>query len=41
LPPSPRPNGAPCDGEDNDYVHGELLEMSSQEINMLAEDGVI
>jgi hypothetical protein len=33
--------GAPCDGEDNDYVYGELLGMSSQEIKALAEEGVI
>jgi crotonobetainyl-CoA:carnitine CoA-transferase CaiB-like acyl-CoA transferase len=33
--------GAPCYGEDNDYVFGELLGMSSQEIAALAEEGVI
>jgi crotonobetainyl-CoA:carnitine CoA-transferase CaiB-like acyl-CoA transferase len=33
--------GAPCYGEDNDYVYGELLGMSSQEIKELAEEGVI
>jgi crotonobetainyl-CoA:carnitine CoA-transferase CaiB-like acyl-CoA transferase len=33
--------GAPCYGEDNDYVYGELLGMSSQEIAKLAEEGVI
>jgi crotonobetainyl-CoA:carnitine CoA-transferase CaiB-like acyl-CoA transferase len=33
--------GAPCYGEDNHYVYGELLGMSSQEIKALAEDGVI
>ena len=33
--------GAPCYGEDNEYVYGELLGMSSQEIKALAEDGVI
>jgi crotonobetainyl-CoA:carnitine CoA-transferase CaiB-like acyl-CoA transferase len=33
--------GAPCYGEDNDYVYGELLGMSSREIAALAEDGVI
>ena len=33
--------GAPCYGEDNDYVYGELLGMSSQEIKTLAEEGVI
>ena len=33
--------GAPCYGEDNDYVYGELLGMSPQEIKALAEGGVI
>jgi crotonobetainyl-CoA:carnitine CoA-transferase CaiB-like acyl-CoA transferase len=33
--------GAPCYGEDNAYVYGELLGMSSREIAALAEDGVI
>ena len=33
--------GAPCYGEDNDYVYGELLGMSSSEIASLAADGVI
>jgi crotonobetainyl-CoA:carnitine CoA-transferase CaiB-like acyl-CoA transferase len=33
--------GAPCYGEDNDYVYGELLGMSAQEIKALAEEGVI
>jgi crotonobetainyl-CoA:carnitine CoA-transferase CaiB-like acyl-CoA transferase len=33
--------GAPCYGEDNDYVYGELLGMSSREIETLAADGVI
>jgi crotonobetainyl-CoA:carnitine CoA-transferase CaiB-like acyl-CoA transferase len=33
--------GAPCYGEDNEYVYGELLGMSSQEIKTLAEEGVI
>ena len=33
--------GAPCYGEDNDYVYGELLGMSSGEISALAEEGVI
>ena len=33
--------GAPNYGEDNNYVYGELLGMSSQEIKVLAEDGVI
>jgi crotonobetainyl-CoA:carnitine CoA-transferase CaiB-like acyl-CoA transferase len=33
--------GAPCYGEDNEYVYGELLGMSTQEIKALAEEGVI
>jgi crotonobetainyl-CoA:carnitine CoA-transferase CaiB-like acyl-CoA transferase len=33
--------GAPCYGEDNYYVYGELLGMSSREIEELAEAGVI
>ena len=33
--------GAPMYGEDNNYVFGELLGMSSQEIEALAEEGVI
>ncbi len=33
--------GAPCYGEDNAYVYGELLGMSSAEIKALAEEGVI
>jgi crotonobetainyl-CoA:carnitine CoA-transferase CaiB-like acyl-CoA transferase len=33
--------GAPCYGEDNDYVYGELLGMSKREIERLAADGVI
>jgi crotonobetainyl-CoA:carnitine CoA-transferase CaiB-like acyl-CoA transferase len=33
--------GAPCYGEDNDYVYGELLGMSPQEIKEMAEEGVI
>jgi len=33
--------GAPCYGEDNNYVYGELLGMSSKEIASLAEEGVI
>ncbi len=32
--------GAPCYGEDNDYVYGELLGMSTAEIKALAADGV-
>ena len=33
--------GAPCYGEDNHYVLGELLGMSSVEISRLAGEGVI
>jgi len=33
--------GAPCYGEDNDYVYGELLGMSSAEIKTLTDEGVI
>jgi crotonobetainyl-CoA:carnitine CoA-transferase CaiB-like acyl-CoA transferase len=33
--------GAPCYGEDNDYVYGELLGLSTGEIKTLAEEGVI
>jgi crotonobetainyl-CoA:carnitine CoA-transferase CaiB-like acyl-CoA transferase len=33
--------GAPCYGEDNEYVLGELLGMSKSQITELAEDGVI
>ncbi len=33
--------GAPCYGEDNEYVYGELLGMSAQEIKGLAEEGAI
>jgi crotonobetainyl-CoA:carnitine CoA-transferase CaiB-like acyl-CoA transferase len=32
--------GAPMYGEDNEYVYGELLGMSTQEIKALAEEGV-
>lgn len=32
--------GAPCYGEDNEYVYGELLGMSTKEIAALAEEGV-
>ena len=32
--------GAPMYGEDNEYVYGELLGMSTQEIKELADDGV-
>ena len=37
----PIDRGAPCYGEDNHYVLGELLGMSSSEISRLADDGVI
>jgi len=33
--------GAPCYGKDNRYVYGELLGMSSREIDTLAAEGVI
>jgi crotonobetainyl-CoA:carnitine CoA-transferase CaiB-like acyl-CoA transferase len=33
--------GAPCYGEDNHYVYGELLGMAAREIEALAEEGVI
>jgi crotonobetainyl-CoA:carnitine CoA-transferase CaiB-like acyl-CoA transferase len=33
--------GAPCYGEDNAYVYGELLGLSSAEIKALADEGVI
>ena len=33
--------GAPCYGEDNEYVYGELLGMTTSEIKALANDGVI
>jgi len=33
--------GAPCYGEDNEYVYGELLGMSSAEIKALADEGAI
>ena len=32
---------APCYGEDNEYVFGELLGMSASQIAALAEEGVI
>ncbi|MGE0722998.1 MAG: CaiB/BaiF CoA transferase family protein [Alphaproteobacteria bacterium] len=37
----PIDRGAPCYGEDNRYILGELLGMSSGEIDKLAADGVI
>ncbi len=37
----PIDRGAPCYGEDNHYVLGELLGMSTPEISRLADDGVI
>jgi crotonobetainyl-CoA:carnitine CoA-transferase CaiB-like acyl-CoA transferase len=33
--------GAPCYGEDNHHMCGELLGMSAQEIKALGEEGVI
>jgi crotonobetainyl-CoA:carnitine CoA-transferase CaiB-like acyl-CoA transferase len=33
--------GAPCYGEDNEYVYGELLGLSTAEIGTLADEGVI
>jgi crotonobetainyl-CoA:carnitine CoA-transferase CaiB-like acyl-CoA transferase len=33
--------GAPCYGEDNEYVYGDLLGMTSREIGELVEKGVI
>jgi crotonobetainyl-CoA:carnitine CoA-transferase CaiB-like acyl-CoA transferase len=33
--------GAPCYGEDNEYVYGELLGMSSGEIGRLIDQGII
>ena len=32
--------GAPCYGEDNEYVYGELLGMTTAEIKKLADEGV-
>ncbi len=32
--------GAPCYGEDNEYVYGELLGMTTKEIAELTEEGV-
>ena len=37
----PVDRGAPCYGEDNEYVYGELLGLSSREIGTLADEGVI
>jgi crotonobetainyl-CoA:carnitine CoA-transferase CaiB-like acyl-CoA transferase len=37
----PTDRGAPCYGEDNEYVLGELLGHSSAEIRALADEGVI
>jgi crotonobetainyl-CoA:carnitine CoA-transferase CaiB-like acyl-CoA transferase len=33
--------GAPCLGEHNDYVLGELLGLSTEEISSLAKEGVV
>jgi len=33
--------GAPCYGEDNEYVYGEVLGFSKREIEAMAEEGVI
>jgi crotonobetainyl-CoA:carnitine CoA-transferase CaiB-like acyl-CoA transferase len=33
--------GAPCYGEDNEYVYGELLGMSSGQIGKLVDEGII
>ena len=38
--PGPIDRGAPMYGEDNEYVYGELLGMSTQEIAKLTEEGV-
>lgn len=37
----PMRRGAPCYGEDNEYVYGELLGLTTAEIGRLAADGVI
>lgn len=37
----PTNRGAPCYGEDNGYVYGELLGMTDREIEQLAAEGVI
>ncbi|HYC24311.1 MAG TPA: CoA transferase [Candidatus Bathyarchaeia archaeon] len=37
----PTGRGAPCYGEDNEYVYGELLGLPTREIAELATDGVI
>jgi crotonobetainyl-CoA:carnitine CoA-transferase CaiB-like acyl-CoA transferase len=37
----PTNRGAPCYGEDNGYVYGELLGMTDREIAQLAAEGVI
>ena len=33
--------GAPCYGEDNEYVFGELLGFSKRDIEAMGEEGVI
>ncbi|MFC3173717.1 CoA transferase [Novosphingobium bradum] len=37
----PTNRGAPCYGEDNEYVYGDLLGMSSGEIGRLVDQGII
>jgi crotonobetainyl-CoA:carnitine CoA-transferase CaiB-like acyl-CoA transferase len=37
----PVDRGAPCYGEDNEYVYGDLLGMSSREIGRLIDQGII
>jgi crotonobetainyl-CoA:carnitine CoA-transferase CaiB-like acyl-CoA transferase len=37
----PTDRGAPCYGEDNEYVYGELLGLTTKEIGELIDDGVI
>jgi crotonobetainyl-CoA:carnitine CoA-transferase CaiB-like acyl-CoA transferase len=34
-------HGAPCLGQHNEYVYGDILGLTKQEIVTLAEDGVI
>ncbi len=37
----PTGRSAPCYGEDNDYVYGDLLKLSKAEQDRLRRDGVI